>query len=112
MTEALFPVILLQDSRCFRRGEGSGWSRLRYAIGQIFWTHTDSGSTQFNFSEIVGNLSAVTISNIYYPENRTVANGASKLAVQIGVDMIANILKEFSPDLERALSRRHRPKAP
>jgi hypothetical protein len=112
MTEALYPIILHQDPRYFRRGEGSGWSRLRYAVGQICWTHTDSGGTQFNFSEIVGNSTAVAISNIYYPDNRTVANGASKLAVQIGVDMAANILKEFSPDLGRALSRKHRPKAP
>jgi hypothetical protein len=112
MTEAVYPIILHQDPRYFRRGEGSGWSRLRYAVGQIFWTHTDSGGTQFNFSEIVGNSSAVAISNIYYPDNRTVANDASKLAVQIGVDMASNILKEFSPDLERALARKHRPKAP
>jgi hypothetical protein len=112
MTEALYPTILHQDPRYFRRGEGSGWSRLRYAVGQIFWTHTDSGGTQFNFSEIVGNATAVAMSNIYYPDNRTVANGASKLAVQVSVDMLSNILKEFSPDLDRALSRKHRPKAP
>jgi hypothetical protein len=112
MTEALYPMVLKQDPRYFRRGEGSGWSRLGYAVGQIFRTHTDSGGTQFNFSEIVGNSTAVAISNIYYPDNRTVASGASKLAVQIGVDLAANILKEFSPDLDRALSRKHRPKAP
>jgi hypothetical protein len=112
MTEALYPIVLKQDPRYFRRGEGSGWSRLGYAVGQIFRTHTDSGGTQFNFSEIVGNSTAVAISNIYYPDNRTVASGASKLAVQIGVDLAANILKEFSPDLDRALSRKHRPKAP
>jgi hypothetical protein len=112
MTEALYPIILHQDPRYFRRGEGSGWSRLGYAVGQIFWTHIDSGGTQFNFSEIAGNSTAVAISNIYYPNNRTVASGASKLAVQIGVDMAANILKEFSPDLDRALSRKHHPKGP
>jgi hypothetical protein len=112
MTEAIFPIILHQDPRYFRRGEGSGWSRLRYAIGQIFWTHNDSGGTGFNFSEIVGNSTAVAISNVYYPDNRTVASDASKVAVQIGVDMAANILKEFSPDLDQALSRKRRPKAP
>jgi hypothetical protein len=111
MTEGLYPTLLHQDPRYFRRGEGSGWSRLRYAVGQILWTHTDSGSTQFNFSEIVGNSTAVAVSNLYYPDNRTVANGVSKLAVQIGVDMAANILKEFSPDWVRARPRKDRPKA-
>ncbi len=112
MTEGLYPTILHQDPRYFRRGEGSGWSRLRYAVGQIFWTHVDSGGTQLNFSELLGNATAVAISNVYYPDNRAVANGASKFVVQIGVDMAANVLKEFSPDLERALSRKHRPEAP
>jgi hypothetical protein len=39
MTEAVFPTILHQDPRYFRRGTGGGWSRLGYAVGQIFWTH-------------------------------------------------------------------------
>ncbi len=36
MREAIFPVALHQDPRYFRRGTGSGWSRLGYAVGQIF----------------------------------------------------------------------------
>jgi hypothetical protein len=108
MTEAIFPTILHQDPRYFRRGTGTGWSRLAYAAGQIFWTHTDSGGSQFNLSEIAGNSAAVAISNIYYPENRTVSSALSKLGAQIGVDMAANILKEFWPDLNRRFSRKHR----
>jgi hypothetical protein len=42
----------------------------------------------------------------YYPENRDVADGVSKLGSQLGVDMASNILKEFWPDLERKLSRK------
>ena len=55
MSEAIFPTLLHQDPRYFRRGIGSGWSRLAIATGQIFWTHTDSDRTQFNYSEILGN---------------------------------------------------------
>jgi len=107
MTEAVFPTMLHQDPRYFRRGTGSKWSRLGYAIGQIFWTHTDSGGTQFNYSEILGNSTAVAISNAYYPDNRTASNAVSKLGTQIGVDMASNILKEFSPDIYRKFSRKH-----
>jgi hypothetical protein len=107
MTEGVFPALLHQDPRYFRRGQGSGWSRLGYAVGQIFWTHTDSGGAQFNYSEIVGNSAAVAISNAYYADNRTAGDAASKLGVQIGVDMAANILKEFWPDLQRKFRRRH-----
>ncbi len=108
MTEGIYPTILHQDPRYFRKGNGSGWSRFGYAVGQIFWTHTDSGGTQFNFSEIVGNSTAVAISEAYYPDNRTAGNAVSKLGAQIAVDTASNVLKEFWPDLERKLSRKRR----
>ena len=108
MTEAIYPVILHQDPRYFRRGTGSGWSRLGYAIGQTFWTHSDSGRMQFNYSELLGNSTAVAISNAYYQDNRDVSSALTKLASQIGVDMAANVLKEFSSDLNRKFFRKHR----
>jgi hypothetical protein len=107
MTEAIFPALLHQDPRYFRRGVGSGWSRLGYAVGQIFWTHTDAGGMQFNYSEIVGNSTAVAISSAYYPDGRDVKSAVSKLGVQIGVDMFDNVLKEFWPDWHRKLPGGH-----
>jgi hypothetical protein len=108
MTEAVFPILLHQDPRYFRRGTGSGWSRLGYAMRQVFWTHRDSGGAQFNYSEVIGNSTAVAISNAYYADNRTATDGVSKLGIQLGVDMAANVLKEFWPDLERKFKRKHR----
>ena len=77
-------------------------------MGQIFWTHRDSGGTQFNYSEIAGNSVAVAISNSYYADNRNARDAVSKLGMQIGVDMAANVLKEFWPDLQRKFRRKHR----
>ena len=107
MTEAIFPILLHQDPRYFRRGTGSGWSRIGYAVEQIFWTHRDSGGTQFNYSEVIGNSAAAAISTAYYADSRTAADAGSKLGVQLGVDMASNILKEFWPDLEKKLKRQH-----
>jgi hypothetical protein len=107
MTEAIFPTILHQDPRYFRKGTGSGLSRLGYAAGQIFWTHQDSGGGAFNFSEVVGNSTAVALSNIYYKDNRDAADNVSKLGTQLGIDMASNILKEFWPDILRKFSRKH-----
>jgi hypothetical protein len=108
MTEGVFPTLLHQDPRYFRRGTGSGLSRLGYAMGQIFWTHTDSCGTQFNYSELLGDSTAVAISMAYYKDNRTVSEGITGLGWQVGIDMAANILKEFYPDLERKFARKHR----
>ncbi len=112
MTEGLYPTLLHQDPRYFRRGTGSGLSRLGYAAAQIFWTHTDSGSTQFNFSEICGNATAVAISNAYYPDNRNASDAVSRFGTQLGVDMASNILKEFWPDITRRFSRKQSSKTP
>jgi len=107
LTEAVYPTVLHQDPRYFRKGTGSGISRLGYAVGQIFWTHKDSGGTQFNYSEVVGNSTAVAISMAYYPDGRTAADAASSLGTQLAVDTASNIVKEFWPDLERKLSKKH-----
>jgi hypothetical protein len=107
MTEGVFPTVLHQDPRYFRRGRGRVMSRLGYSIGQIFVTHRDSGRLDFNYSEILGNSAAVAISNIYYKDNRTAHDAVSSLGVQVGVDMAANVLREFWPDLERKFRPRH-----
>ena len=103
MTEAIYPSLLHQDPRYFRRGTGSGWSRLGYAMGQIFRCRRDAGGTVFNYSEILGNATAVAISNAYYPDHRTAQDAVSKLGTQIGLDMSTNVLKEFWPDLRQKL---------
>jgi hypothetical protein len=108
MSEAIYPTLLHQDPRYFRRGIGSTRSRLGYSIAQIFWTHTDSDRTQFNYSEILGNSTAVAISNAYYQDKRSAANSATKLGMQVGVDMASNVLKEFWPDVSRRFSRKNR----
>jgi hypothetical protein len=56
---------------------------------------------------VLGNSSAVAISNAYYKDNRSASNAVSSLGVQLGVDMAANVLKEFWPDLERKFKRKH-----
>jgi hypothetical protein len=108
MTEGVYPSLLHQDPRYFRRGAGSTWSRLGYAMGQIFVTHGDNRKTQFNYSEIGGNATAVAISNAYNPDNRTAAGAVGKLGIQLAVDMAGNILKEFAPDLYRKLGSKKR----
>ena len=110
MTEAIYPTVFHQDPRFFRRGTGSTRSRVGSAVGQIFWTRTDSGRRQFNFSEIIGNSTAVAISNAYYPDNRNASDAATRLCVQIAVDTVGNLLKEFSPELSRIFARKHNDK--
>jgi hypothetical protein len=69
----------------------------------VFVTKTDSGGSRFNFSEALGNATAVAISNSYYPDNRDAGDAVEKLGMQIGVDAVSQVLKEFWPDIKHKL---------
>lgn len=108
MTEAFFPAFLHEDPRYFRRGTGTKWSRTYYAATRIFVTRTDSGGKRFNFSEVLGNATAVAISNAYDPDDRTALDNVEKLGQQLGIDAVSQILKEFWPDIKRKVFQRHK----
>ena len=107
MTVGVFPSLLHQDPRYFRRGTGSTVSRIGYAVSQIFRTHNDSGRIQFNYSEIFGNATAAGISTAYRPDNRNMGDVASTWATQIGLDAVGNVLKEFWPDIQSKRPGKH-----
>ena len=107
MTEGLWPALLKEDPRYFRRGTGSKKSRAWYAATRIFVTHTDAGNTRFNFSEVIGNSVATAISDAYYPDSRNVTDNLVNLATQLGTDSFSQVLKEFWPDVKRKLFKHH-----
>jgi hypothetical protein len=107
MTEGVYPSLLHQDPRYFRKSTGSAGSRLAYAIIRVFWTQTDAGGTAFNYSRVLGTTSTVAISSLYYAHHRDASISADALGIQLGAAMAANILKEFWPDFLRKISRKH-----
>jgi hypothetical protein len=112
LTEGVFPVLLHEDPRYFRRGTGSKKSRVWYAATRILVTRTDAGTNRFNFSEILGNSIAVGISNAYYPQDRDVTDNVKKLGLQFGTDAFSNVLKEFWPDIKQKFFAKHRDPQP
>lgn len=107
MTEGAFPSLLRQDPRYYQRGRGSFLRRVAYTVSRSFISRSDSGREEFNYSELAGNAVAAGISNFYYPrEDRTLGNTAQVWGTQIGWDTAANLLREFWPDLHRALHRK------
>jgi hypothetical protein len=110
MTGAVFPSILHQDPRFFQSGSGGFWRRTGYAMSRIFVTKTDSGGSQFNYSEIVGSALSAGISTYsYHPKSdKTLVNAASVWGSQLGYDTITIVVKEFWPDIHRKLSHKHK----
>jgi hypothetical protein len=66
---ALYPSLLHQDPRYFYKGTGSVWSRALYAISTVVITKGDNGRWQPNYSNILGDLTAAGIANLYYPSS-------------------------------------------
>jgi hypothetical protein len=112
MTEGIFPSMLREDPRYFRRGYGSVRSRAFYAATRVFVTKTDAGGTRFNYSEWLGNATGTAISNLYYPDSRDVGDNAQKLVEQVGIDAVSQVLKEFWPDVKHKLFHGPNPNAP
>ena len=107
MTESIFPSMLREDPRYFRKQTGSVKSRTWYALTRVMVTKTDAGGTTFNYSEWLGNAAGVAISNSYYPDGRTVNNNVAKLCEQVGTDAISQVLKEFWPDIKQHFFHKH-----
>jgi hypothetical protein len=106
MAEAVFPSLLHEDPRYFRIGPGGGsaWHRTRYALTRVLISRNDRGHWGFNYSEWLGNGTAVAISNLYYPDDtQNFRDNIQKLSVQVATDAFSNILKEFWPDWKRKL---------
>ena len=97
MGGAVFPTILKQDPRYFYRGKGSKMSRFLYAAASSVICKGDNGHWQPNYSNILGNLAAGGISNLYYPASSR--HGASLVFstafIRLGEVTIANIFQEF-----------------
>ncbi|HTA23002.1 MAG TPA: carboxypeptidase-like regulatory domain-containing protein [Terriglobales bacterium] len=94
---AILPSLLKQDPRYFYKGTGTTRSRTLYAIANSVICKGDNRRWQPNYSNILGNLAAGGISNLYYPaEDR---NGAGltfeNAAIGIGATAIANLFQEF-----------------
>ena len=106
MTEGIFPAMLHQDPRYFRKGSGSIMSRTGYALSRVIITDKDGGGKQFDYSEWLGNATAVAISQAYHPDNRTAADATEFLLEQVGTDAISQVLKEFWPDIKRKMFHR------
>ncbi len=129
MVGAVFPSVLHQDPRFYQSEKGGFWAKGGYAVSRIFVTRSDSGHSQFNYSEIFGSALAAGISNYTYhprstylstPTNphlfvksdRTLSNTFSVWETQLTLDTITIVIKEFWPDIHRKLAHKEKAAVP
>jgi hypothetical protein len=100
--EYAIPVVAHEDPRYYTLGHGGFVKRTVYSVSRLVVTRSDSGHPTPNFAEIVGNGAASGISNLYYPRSdRDWTKTGQRWVLQVGVDGIANLVKEFWPDINQ-----------
>jgi carboxypeptidase family protein len=93
---ALLPSLLKQDPRYFYRGTGSTRSRLLYALSNSVMCKGDNKRWQPNYSNIIGNLAAGGIANLYYPQaDRGAALVFETGLIRVGESAFAGVFQEF-----------------
>jgi len=100
----VYPVLLKQDPRYFRVGEGPVSRRIIHALGQEFVCRTDSGTRNFNLSKVLGALTASSIANAYHPpRDRGFGATLDRTGVALINGSVGGLLDEFWPDIRRKI---------
>ena len=105
MVGAILPAALHQDPRFYQTSKGSFTHRLGYAMSRIVRTYSDSGTPQFNYSEVLGSAMTATIASYsYHPrDDRHIGNIATVWVTQLSYDALSYVTREFWPDIRRKL---------
>ena len=119
----LFPILLHQDARYFRKGNTpppdtpadqvnpSDYRfrhRILYAAATTFICKGDNGKWQPNYSNVLGNLAAGGISNLYYPQADRGAALTFENAATVTIEgSLGSIFEEFWPDIDQHLFHKH-----
>ncbi len=107
-----YPVLFKQDPRYFRLGNTyTKKRRMGSVIEQEFVTKRDSDrKPMFSYSNVLGALTAGSISNAYYPqEERGFGLTMSRTAVSFGWGMVGDFVLEFWPDISHHFHHKSNP---
>ena len=100
----VFPVLLREDPRYFRKEQGTFSQRFGYATTRVLITRKDSGASTFNLSRMFGTLTASSLANAYYPDSdRGAGSTFTRFGIALGTAAAFNVISEFGPDLTRKL---------
>jgi hypothetical protein len=92
-----------EDPRYFRSGRGRAWTRLGYAVYHTFVVRNDRGGWMPAYSLAAADVGTPYLVRMWRPERFQTAPVLQAGAFAIGTDMGANILREFWPDMRKAL---------
>jgi hypothetical protein len=107
-SDGVFPALLRQDPRYYRKGSGKILDRVLYSATRGLVTRTDAGNPAPNYSRILGSASAYALTMAYYPAvSATWGQTAKGWSVSFLTGALGNQIHEFGPDVRDWIHRRH-----
>ena len=108
---AVLPILLKEDPRYYRMGDGSFTKRFLYSAKTAVWCRRDNGTWGPNYANVAGNFVSGGISNLYYPSQEGGFEKTTIGALTVTAEgMIGSELIEFLPDIEHHFLKNRRPK--
>jgi hypothetical protein len=97
--------VLHEDNRYFNSGKKGFWPRTGYALASGILARHDDGKLHVSVSQVGGVAASAFLSRLWQPPSQSSAGDG---AVSFGITMISNMgfgmVKEFIPDLGRAIA--------
>lgn len=107
----LFPALLHEDTRYYALGTGPVKKRLVHAVLSVVVAHDYDQRPIFNLAGQLGRVGAQAVSTTYYPPgSESFGVLAEKFAYSNMRNVIYAVVREFSPDAQAIVARRHRDK--
>jgi hypothetical protein len=100
---------LHEDNRYFNSGKKGFWPRTGYALTSGILARHDDGSRRFSISQVGGVAAGAFLARVWLPPSQSSAgDGAVSFGITMGSNAGFGIVKEFLPDLGRALAKKHK----
>lgn len=104
--------LLHEDNRYFNSGKKGFWPRTGYAVASGLLARHDDGTRHISISQIGGVAAGAFLSRSWQPPSQ---HSAGDGAVSFGISMASNmgfgVVKEFLPDLGRAITNKRMKRA-
>lgn len=101
--------LLHEDNRYFNSGKTGVWPRTGYAIASGMLARHDDGSRHVSISQLGGVAAGAFLSRLWQPpSHNSAADGAVSFGITMGSNMAFSVVKEFLPDLGRAIAKKRK----
>jgi hypothetical protein len=98
---------LHEDNRYFSSGKQGVWSRSGYALASGILARHDDGARHVSVSQLGGVAAGAFLSRFWQPPSRhSAGDGAVSFGITMASNMGFSVVKEFLPDLGRAISKK------